>query len=561
MKQQVRLVLVALLFLAGLKANFSFGQSGNGDIHGSFQVDVQTYEVNEKIGISEDDINGEKLNMNGFGNFIYTLGDFTAGMRFESYLKPLNGYDKRLEGTGVPYKFLSYKKDMFDITVGNFYEQFGNGMILRTYEDWNLGVDNSLDGLRVKITPVKGIEFKGVYGVQRFFWEKYENGNRGIVRGLDGEFNLNDLMRCMSESKTKIILGGGIVSKYQKDNPVFEYKLPENVAAWSGRFTLSRGNVTLKSEYARKINDPSAMNNYIYRDGQALFVSAVYSKKGFGIELSAKRIDNMSFKSNRNHTGNGLDINFLPPLTKQHFYSFESMYPYATQPNGEIGFQGKIDYNFAKKTPLGGQYGTSISLDYSRINSIDRQAVNDTTAIMEKGTEGYTSDFFKFGDELFFEDINFEITKKLSKKWKFVFAYTHLAYNYDVIEEGLLEGKKYYAHIGAFDLTHKFTDKHALRLELQYLQTEQDSGKWLGSMLEYTIAPKWFFAAREEYNFDNPVSDNTYFYYSFAAGYTHKTHRIMMSYGTTREGILCVGGVCRRVPAANGFTLTITSSF
>ena len=35
----------------------------------------------------------------------------------------------------------------------------------------------------------------------------------------------------------------------------------------------------------------------------------------------------------------------------------------------------------------------------------------------------------------------------------------------------------------------------------------------------------------------------------------------MLSYGKQREGIICVGGVCRQVPAANGFSVTITSSF
>jgi hypothetical protein len=34
-----------------------------------------------------------------------------------------------------------------------------------------------------------------------------------------------------------------------------------------------------------------------------------------------------------------------------------------------------------------------------------------------------------------------------------------------------------------------------------------------------------------------------------------------MSYGKQRAGIFCVGGVCRNVPASNGFAISITSSF
>jgi len=43
--------------------------------------------------------------------------------------------------------------------------------------------------------------------------------------------------------------------------------------------------------------------------------------------------------------------------------------------------------------------------------------------------------------------------------------------------------------------------------------------------------------------------------------YTKSGSKIMLSYGKQREGIVCIGGVCRQVPAANGLMLTITSSF
>jgi hypothetical protein len=50
-------------------------------------------------------------------------------------------------------------------------------------------------------------------------------------------------------------------------------------------------------------------------------------------------------------------------------------------------------------------------------------------------------------------------------------------------------------------------------------------------------------------------------YPTISAGYTRGTTRILLSYGKQREGILCVGGVCRAVPSANGFKITLTSSF
>ncbi|MBN3034199.1 MAG: hypothetical protein JW861_01320, partial [Bacteroidales bacterium] len=396
-------VFMLLLITAhGIRAQ----QMTGGQVHGNFQVDVQTYDPNPDIGITEEEIGGNKMGSNGFGNFIYTNGDFTAGARFEYYLKPLVGFDPAYEGGGIPYRFASYRKDMFEITVGNFYEQFGNGLIFRSYEEWSLGYDNSVDGIRVRINPIPGISIKGIYGTQRYFWERYEDGNRAIIKGGDAEFFLNEMVGRWKEKETRIILGGSVISKYEKDDPFSLYKYPENVTAFAGRFNLNRGRIHMLGEYAYKINDPSAINHNIYKEGQSIYLSGSYSCKGLGITLSTKWIDNMSFKSRRYETGNALEINFLPPLTKQHSYGLEAMYPYATQPNGEFASQGKVIYTIPKKTKLGGRYGTTIELSYSRVTAIDKRPLNDTTPVGTQGTLGYKAPFFGIGDEMFFDDFN-----------------------------------------------------------------------------------------------------------------------------------------------------------
>jgi hypothetical protein len=81
------------------------------------------------------------------------------------------------------------------------------------------------------------------------------------------------------------------------------------------------------------------------------------------------------------------------------------------------------------------------------------------------------------------------------------------------------------------------------------------------AMVQYTIAPKWFFALGDLYNYGNEVTDQQIHYYNVSAGFIKNTNRISVTYGKQREGILCVGGVCRFVPASNGITLTVISSF
>ena len=58
-----------------------------------------------------------------------------------------------------------------ELTAGTFYEQFGSGFVLRTYEERSLGIDNSLLGGRVKANPLPGVFVKALAGKQRRYWE------------------------------------------------------------------------------------------------------------------------------------------------------------------------------------------------------------------------------------------------------------------------------------------------------------------------------------------------------------------------------------------------------
>lgn len=525
----------------------------SGSIHGNFSFEGQLYKPDDKIGADSVD---EKFLSNSFLNLIYNNGPFTVGVRYEAYLNPMLGYDQEYKGNGVPYRFATYQKDELEVTVGNFYDQFGNGLIFRSYEEKTLGIDNSIDGIRVKYSPIKGLTIKGLAGNQRYYWAK----SKGLLRGFDGEAVLNDIFSSLANCKTKITLGGSFISKYQAENPTAKFKSPENVGAYAGRMDISRGNFGLSGEYAYKINDPSALNNQIYKPGEALFVTATYSKKGLGVILAAKRIDNMNFRTDRSITGNPLTISYIPTLTRQHSYALASIYPYASQANGEIGYFAQVEYLFKKGTFLGGKYGTDVAVNFSKVNALDKKAINDTTLIGESGTKGYKSDFFSFGKTVFFHDFNVEITHKFNKKWKAIFSYMNQSYNLDVIE-GHPGEPMVYADIAIADITYKFNEKHALRCEFQGLMTKQDKGDWAAIVAEYTFAPKWFVSVMDLYNYGNDESEKQLHYYLGSVGYTKGPTRIAFSYGRQREGIICVGGVCRQVPASNGLQISVTSSF
>ena len=520
-------------------------------INGNFQLDAQYYLEDSAIGAP---VVREKMLMNGFGNLNMSMGNFNAGVRYESYLNPLLGFDSRYKGSGITYRFANYTVGDLDITIGNFYDQFGSGLIFRSYEERGLGIDNAMDGIRLKYNPWSGIYLKAFIGEQR----SYFNKGPGIVRGADAEFSLSEAIKPMETWKTRLILGGSIVSKFQEsNNPV--YILPENVLSIATRINAVRGNYRFFGEYAYKYNDPSLINataenpSGIYKEGQALYLNGGYSKKGIGISLSAKYIDNMSFRSDRDATGNDLNLSYLPALTKQQTYRLATLYPYATQPNGEVGFQGELFYNIKKDSPLGGKYGTDIALNYSRANGLDTTRLNNEL--------GYTSKFFTPGKAKYFEEINIDVQKRLNKDLKLMVAYIYTLYDKGIIQ-GL--GEEYgtiYSHIGIAEIQYKINKTHSVRVELQHLYTKQDKQSWALGLIEYSISPNWFFAIFDEYNYANDIREDRIHYPNVSMGFTKGANRITLGYGKQREGLLCIGGVCRNVPASNGFSLSVTSSF
>lgn len=520
-----------------------------GEVHGNFQADVQYYNPDSSIGAPPVP---EKVLMNGFMNLIYTNGGFSAGLRYESYLNVMQGFDPRYKGNGIPYRFASYKNELIDITVGSYYEQFGNGLVFRSYEERGLGLDNAMDGFRLKIFPYKGIILKGVIGKQRLYFTQ----GAGIVRGADGEFQLNEILNINPDKKWRIILGGSFVSKYQTDqDPTLV--LPENVSASAGRINFYYGNFSFQSEYAYKINDPSSVNNLSYKHGEALYASANYAKKGFSLTLSGKHIDNMNFRSDRTATVNDLLINYLPALSKQHTYLLPSFYPYASQPNGEISWQGELLYKFKKESKLGGPYGMDILINYSGANGLDTTILNptqDSSKMVYK-----VNNYFGFGEQ-YFKDLVIEISRKFSKKFKATIMYSYQAYNKAIIQ-GNSSYPTIYSNIGVVDMTYKIRSDKALRLELQHLYTKQDHQSWAAALLEYTHGEHWFVALGDQWNYGNPIVKDRIHYYTVNCGYVKDATRISITYGKQRAGIFCVGGVCRNVPASNGIALTISSSF
>lgn len=536
--------------------------SNEGSIHGYYQIDAQYYNPDSLIGAP---VVNEKMLSNAFGNLLYTKGKFSAGVRYEAYNNVMQGFDTRYKGQGIVNRFARYQDKLLDITVGNIYEQFGSGLLFRTYYEPGLLYDNSLDGVRVISNPVNGLTLKAMVGKQRSFFTL----GPGIVRGFDAELNINELMdSAWADKKTKVIIGGSFVSKFQSDeNP--DLILPENVGSFGGRINIIRDAFNFFGEYVVKGNDPGLANSstlgnkiyFTYKTGDALFLSTSYATKGFAFLLQAKRIDNMSYRSDRDATLQNLMINYLPSTTKQHTYLFAAFTPYATQPNGEVGGMAEMQFKLPKGSVLGGPYGTDITVNYSHFNALKQNHFNDTLT----SSTLYSTKYNEFGVDLY-HDFFVEINRKFSKKWKASLMYSRQFNNVGIVQHNETSGwPNIKSHIGIIDITHKYRSNAAIRFEGQVmLRNNKDTinmGSWAMGMIEWTPNTHVFVAVLDQYNYGNPVEDLKLHYFLVSAGYTSGPHRISLSYGKQRQGIFCVGGVCRSVPASNGLAISITSSF
>jgi hypothetical protein len=546
-------VLLPILLLSTTAFSQVLGPNVSGNIESTFQY------LNEDtlIGAQQP---AEKTVLNSYALVNYTFKGFKAGARFESYLPHVLGYPDRFSGTGIGYRYVGYSHEKVEFTAGTFYEQFGSGMIFRSYEQRQLGIDNAMDGLNVKFTPTPGLTLKAVYGKMRYNFNGRLENSSGLVRGFDGEIDFSSFLGLLDSSKFKMTIGGSFISKFQNASHP-DYKMPKNVGSYGGRVDMKYGKFFLSGEHIMKENDPSFDNGYIFNKGHATLIEFGYSQKGLGVILQAKSIDNMSYRVDPDATLTDLNINFLPALTKSHTYNLAAtLYPYATQPVGEVAFQADVFYKIPKKTKLGGKYGTQINVNfataYRPLQHHSTLTAEDTMKVI-----GYNGKMFDKSDSLYYRDFNIEIKRKLNKKWKVGVKYFHFDFNNDVNvvtkdAHGMIS-----ADIGVIDVQYKISRKHSIRAELQGLFTKQDKGNWATALIEYNISPKFFFAVMDQWNYGNSIESLQLHYLIGSAGYIMGASRIMVTYGKQREGIFCIGGVCRPVPATNGLTVTFTSSF
>ncbi len=547
-----KLILGAFLFIGTI----CFSQD-NGYFFGGLESNSQWLLDDEDFGFIAPD---DQFRSNNYFQLNYNYGKFTAGIQYESYLpSALLGYSPKWDGqNGVGTYYLNFKNETLDVTGGYFYEQFGSGLVLRSWEDRQLGINNALKGLRVKFSPTKDLDLTGVYGQQRDGFDV----SKGVIQGVDANLDVTSLLKVEA---VDITLGASYVGRYQSNDS--NDSIPANVNVYGGRLDFVVQNFYGGIEADTKdpdvvVNEGIIVSPQLF-DGTAFLVNLGYAQKGLGINTTFRRLENFTFYADRYAEGNQYNeqvVNYLPALTKQHDYLLSNIYVYNAQPRlllngttetraGEVGTQVDVYYSFDKESTLG-KYGTKLAGNFSYWAGLDAEFN------LEEQT--YDAKFIGEGDR-YFRDLNLEIKNRWSSKWSTVATYQDVIIDKGVSEGGPL-GKQgdIRAQIAVVEATRRLENGKAVRLELQHLWTPDDRKNWAGAVLEYNFSSALTVYAADSWNYGG---EGELHYYSFGGSYSKGRTRFAMNYGRQRGGLICVGGVCRYVPENTGVSANLVVTF
>lgn len=549
-----RLLSAVMLLFCALAVASAEGKEKKdwGYLTGSLESNNHIYVKDQVTGFYPENqiqlVDGGIFATNDYLKLDYYNGRISAGMQFEGYFPTLVGYPTILKGMSLSNLYVSWKDKSYSVTAGTFYDQFGSGLLFRSWEDRTLGLNNALLGARATYSYGDFVSAKVLWGVPRLGTGVKEDGFFGLgltdtwLAGADFRVSLADIIGL-----DNVLLGveGSLLAKHEDPG---EYDAergftPYNIG-WSARADFEYDGYYVKGEYVdtglQKVGffDPISGNAQLLEFG--------YNGNGLGLSFTGRRLERMIRKIYAHTTSDARYYDatnllaYVPAMCTQYTYMLTALNPYSPKIGdgasaGEIGGQVDAFYNFRRGTRIGGKRGMKVHANFS-----SWWALND---------EGGVKD----GHRVFL-DFSVDIEKQWTKKFKTVLMYSLQDYNDNHSVSGIYIGQ---SHTVVADMLYKWTPKLSTRLELQYLASRDYQKDWMAALLEVSFAPHWSVFASDMYNH----GQTGIHYYNGGVSFTMEHLRIAAGYGRYKEGYICSGGVCRAIPAYTGANITLTASF
>ena len=556
--KRILLVLTTLVAALTASAQIQFGEKG-GYMTIGLESNNILYVNDAKLGTTYP----SKFGSNDYLKLDYVNGRFSVGVQGEAYLPALQGYnDLRNNGFDKPKvmlasKYIQWQDANYSVMVGDVYDQFGNGLIFRSFEDRQLGINNSIEGGRVTATFGNIVSVKALFGRPRLYSSAngYSRGwigsqyARSTVGGADLSVSLSDIIG--SEELMMSIEGSYVNRRERLDRelngmnygtdyfPYFELTSPD-LNMYSARLNLDYKGFTLRGEYAGKGKDISsgAVLGKAAK-GSAVLAELGYNVGGLSVSAQVRRLEMMgtslSLYGNLGVMGNTL--NYLPALTRQHTYMLAALNPCQMNAEGELAVQADVYYTLRSKQSR--QRYWNFHTNYSTAYTLKSYQ----TASGKR--------------ELLWSDVNVDVERQWNKQWKTTVMFSRQEWNTSHGQGPALPSTTYVSNIFVGDVMYKINKKFSLRMEAQYLLSNDYEGDWVAGLVEFNVAPHWSVFFSDMYNLGTTKTN----YYNGGLSFTHNRTRVQVSYGRNRAGYVCSGGVCRYQPAYTGVNLMLTTSF
>ena len=494
---------------------------------------------------------------NNYLKLDYNKGRLSAGMQMEGYFPTLVGYPIPTNKLSLSNLYATWRDRSWSVTAGTFYEQFGSGLLFRSWEDRTLGLNNAMLGARANYNFNDIVSVKAFWGIPRLgkkqvFMSGLDDNDpffgfglsKVNVAGADVSFSLSNLLEMDAVS---LSVEGSVLNKHETVSDalaVLGYK-PNNIG-WSGRVNFDYDGFYARGEYVDAGKQIVALGVKPEK-GNAQLLELGYNHRGLGVSVTGRRMDRMVqriYGYTATDPGYGTTANMLsyrPAMSTQYTYMLTTLNPYAPEIGdkmikaGEIGGQIDAFYNFRRGTLLGGKRGMKMHANFSTYYALNENG----------GTKG---------GALLFRDFSFDVEKQWTKEFKMVLLYSAQEYNKHNENTGVYIGL---SHIVVADLLYKWTPKLSSRLELQYLATKDDQGDWMAGLLEVNFAPHWSVFGSDMWNHGG----SKLHYYNAGVSWSMSNIRLAAGYGRYKAGFICSGGVCREIPAYTGANLSLNISF
>jgi len=452
-------------------------------------------------------------------NLDYSFGMFSTGLRFEVF-QPNDPDPSISRGkekyAGIDYKYfkadIGEKNEGLEILGGNYYALFGRGMVLKSYEDRSIRIDNNLLGVKVA-GKYAGFVLTGLSGSAA----NASNERADILHAADLEY------RGWKPLKAGVSVASNL--------PPSDEAARTTLA--SLRILPSFWNVDIYGEYTAKFNEDIKQD--IFNGSESIVGQGFYGNMNFyfgSLSLLGeyKYYDNIAFTSE----DGTIFYNTPPSVRLEYTYILPNRHPSPLNQANEKGFQVVAGYNLSDETYLTGAYTQTTTLPsssyYQRVNQIDIPISTQLEEVYVTGQQDWSESLTTIA----------------------AFAYNEeLATNTKNITP-ILENRFYFGEVNTIKVV----------LEHQHVTDRTTTEEYYSDVLniEYLRSPSFSIAVVAEVQTKEPEPGRTVrkFWGFVQAGYKIGGHSdISLLVGTRQAGNICIGGVCRYEPAFQGVELKL----